>query len=77
MQKKLTCKRKLKKNIIKKSVFNREIALCKKLSKEMHGKCEWGRCKDCGVVPLLYKFHKGQLLEDPTEIRKIKTRIFK
>jgi len=69
---KLTCKTGLEKNIIKKEVFDREIALCKQLSKEHKGKCGWGRCKECGVIPLLYKLHKGQLLEDPAEIVKIK-----
>jgi len=67
---KLTCKTGLKKNIIKKEVFDREIALCKQLSKKHKGKCGWGKCKDCGVIPLLYKLHKGQLLEKPAEIKK-------
>ena len=76
-KKKLTCKTGLKKNIIKKEVFDREIALCKKLAKENKGKCEWGRCKNCGVIPFLYKLHKGKLLEKPTEIKKTKSKIIK
>lgn len=75
--KKLTCKTGLKKNIISKEVFDREIALCRKLFKENNGKCRWGRCKDCGVVPFLYKLHKGELLEDSAEIEKIKDNILK
>jgi len=71
---KLTCKTGLKKNIIKKEVFDREIALCRKLSKENRRKCGWGKCQDCGVIPLLYKLHKGQLLEDPVEITKVKNK---
>ena len=74
---KLTCKTGLKKNIIKKKVFDREIKLCQMLSKEHRGKCGWGRCKDCGVIPLLYKLYKGKLLEKPAEIRKAKSRISK
>lgn len=74
---KLTCKTGLKKNIIKKDVFKREIALCMMLSKKHKGKCGWGRCKDCGVIPLLYKLHKGQLLEDSLKITKIKKKILK
>lgn len=74
---KLTCKTGLKKNIIKKEVFDREIALCKILSKEHKGKCGWGRCKDCGVIPLLYKLHKGKLLERPADLAKIRKKIFK
>jgi hypothetical protein len=57
---------------IPKKVFDREIELCKKLSKENGGKCGWGICKDCGVIPLLYKLHKAELLESPEEIRKAK-----
>ncbi|XOB46322.1 MAG: hypothetical protein ACKKMV_02635 [Candidatus Nealsonbacteria bacterium] len=68
---------KLKKNIISKEVFDKEIALCKKLSKKNNGKCAWGKCKNCGVIPLLYKLHKGQLLEDSVEMAKIKGKLFK
>jgi len=77
MKNKLNCKTGLKKNIIKKNVFNREIALCKMLSKDNKGKCGWGTCKDCGVIPLLYKLHKGKLLEKSAEIKKAKSRIIK
>ena len=67
----------MKKNIIKKEVFDREIAFCSKLSKENKGKCAWGKCKDCGVIPLLYKLYKGKLLEKPAELAKIRKKIFK
>ncbi len=77
MKKKLTCKTGLKKNIIKKEVFKKEIVLCKMLSKENRGKCGWGKCKDCGVIPLLYKLHKGQLLDSPAKLAKIRNKIFK
>ncbi|NCO25117.1 hypothetical protein GW901_01135 [Candidatus Parcubacteria bacterium] len=74
---KLTCKTGLRENVIKEEVFEREIVLCQMLSKENKGKCGWGKCKDCGVIPLLIKLHKGQLLEDPAKIAKIKKRILK
>ena len=74
---KLTCKTWLKKNIIKKKVFDREIKLCQMLSKKHRGKCGWGKCRDCGVVPLLIKLYKGKLLEKPSEIKKAKSRITK
>jgi len=74
---KLTCKTGLKKNIIKKDVFDREIAICRNLSKENRRKCGWGKCQDCGVIPLLYKLHKGQLLEDSVEITKVKNKIIR
>ena len=74
---KLTCKTGLKKNIIKREVFKREIALCQMLSKKHRRKCGWGKCKDCGVIPLLYKLHRGHLLEKPADLAKIRKRIFK
>lgn len=76
MKKELTCKTGLKKNEIKKSLFDRELALCKKLSKENKGKCGWGKCKTCGVIPLLYKLHKGQLIEDASGLSKVKEQVF-
>ena len=66
-----------KKKFIGKEIFDKEIAMCKKLSKENEGKCAWGKCKDCGVIPLLYKLYKGQLLEKPAEIEKVKDKVFK
>lgn len=74
---KLTCKTGLQKNIINKEVFKRELALCHKLSRENGGKCGWGKCKDCGVIPLLYKLHEGELLEDPDEVTRAKDKIVK
>ncbi|MDD2696676.1 MAG: hypothetical protein PHE52_00760 [Candidatus Pacebacteria bacterium] len=76
-KKKLNCKTGLKKNIIKKDVFDREVALCKKLAKKNKGKCGWGKCNDCGVIPLLYKLHKGKLLEKPADLTRIRKNIFK
>lgn len=69
---KLTCKQGLKKGIVKKEVFDRELALCQKLAKKNKGKCGWGKCQHCGVIPLLYKLHKGELIEEPKEIKKVK-----
>lgn len=74
---KLTYTTGLKKNIIKKEVFDREIKLCEILSKKNKGKCGWGKCKDCGVIPFLYKLHRGKLLEKPAEIKKAKFKITK
>jgi len=61
--------------IMEKEVFDKEINICKRLSKENKGKCAWGICKDCGVIPLLYKLRKGKLLEKPAEIKKVKSKI--
>ncbi|MGW8185034.1 MAG: hypothetical protein ACWGHO_02910 [Candidatus Moraniibacteriota bacterium] len=70
--KKPICRAGLKKNIIKKEIFEREAALCKNLAKENGGKCNWGVCDKCGVLPLLYKLHKGVLLEKPEELKEIR-----
>ena len=52
--------------------FEKEIATCKELSKKNGGKCNWGECEKCGVIPLLYKLGKGKLYEDRDEIKKIR-----
>ena len=77
MNNKVTCKTGLQKNIINAEVFERETTLCRKLSQENGGKCGWGVCKDCGVIPLLHKLRKGEILEDPDEIKKVKDKIAK
>lgn len=76
-KKKITCKTGLKKNIIKKAVFDRELELCRMLAKKHKGKCGWGKCKDCGVIPFLYKLYKGKLLENPVDLANIRKKIFK
>jgi len=70
------CKTGLKKNIINKEVFDREIGLCGKLSKENGGKCGWGECMKCGVILLLIKLYKGEILEgaEAEKIKKEKTK---
>ncbi|MEA2098115.1 MAG: hypothetical protein U9P70_03520 [Patescibacteria group bacterium] len=75
--KKVACEAGRKKYVLKKSVFEKEIEFCKKMSKKNKGKCAWGKCKDCGVLPLLYKLHKGELIEDKDEIKKMKKDILK
>lgn len=78
MNKKPTCQTGLRKNVISKTVFEREIKLCQQLNREAGGQgCGWGKCRDCGVIPLLWKLHEGILLEDKKELKKIKEEIFK
>ena len=60
---------------ISKELFQKEIDMCKQLSKENGNKCNWGEYNKCGVIPLLYKIHKGILLEDEQEIKDIKKQI--
>ncbi len=76
-KKNISCKTGLKKNVISKKVFDREMELCQMLSRENGGRCGWGRCKDCGAVPLLIKLHKGILLEEKDEIQKAKKKYFR
>ena len=72
----LSCSTDIMAGVISEEVFDRELALCKKLSSENGGKCGWGRCADCGVVPLLYKLHKGVLLEGE-ELLRIKNEVLR
>lgn len=58
---------------ITKKIFDKEIAMCRKLYKKSKG-CQWGKCKDCGVVPLLYKLHSGLVVENKKDIKKLKAR---
>lgn len=75
--KKPTCKTGLKKNVISKNVFDREIELCRQLNKESNGRgCSWGKCANCGVIPLLIKLHKGILIEDKKELKDKRREVF-
>jgi hypothetical protein len=74
---KVTCKDGLKRNTIKKIIFDREVLLCRQLAKEKKGKCGWGKCKDCGVVPLLWKLYKGELFIDKKELAATRKKLLK
>jgi len=76
MEKDFDSKTKLEAGAISEEVFNRELGMCKKLNKRNGGKCCWGECNRCGVVPLLFKLHKGELLEKPEEIASKKKALF-
>lgn len=49
--------------------------MCKKLSREKGSECNWGECGKCGVIPLLYKLHKGKFLEKQKDILEAKNNI--
>jgi hypothetical protein len=57
--------------MISKKTFEKEIEICQKQYAKKKS-CAWGKCKNCGVVPLLVKLCKGKLVEDEKEIKKIK-----
>jgi hypothetical protein len=55
-----------------KETFEREIKMCRELSKKNGGKCNWGECEKCGVILLLYKLGKGEFYENASELKKLK-----
>lgn len=57
---------------INKETLESEVALCRSLAKKNQGKCNWGECKKCGVLPLLNKLYSGNVLEDPKKILQFK-----
>jgi len=57
---------------MEKEIFEKEITMCRKLSKKNGGNCNWGECGKCGVVPLLYKLGRGEVYENKDEVEKIK-----
>lgn len=62
--------------LISKEVFDKEIEMCRQLNKKNSGKCNWGVCSQCGVLPILMKLYEGKILEDSAEINKMKNIIF-
>lgn len=54
--------------------FDKEIKICQKMHKEKGG-CNWGRCDECGVVPLLHKLSTGEVVEDGEVVRKLKEKM--
>ncbi len=39
------------------------------------GGCNWGKCDECGVVPLLHKLSTGEVVEDKEEVEKLKKKV--
>lgn len=56
--------------------ITKEKNLCKQLYFENKGGCSWGKCKDCGVLPLLHKLETGTVIEDSLEVKTLKEQIF-
>ncbi|MFA4999912.1 MAG: hypothetical protein WC545_00935 [Patescibacteria group bacterium] len=55
-------------------VYKKETKTCARLFKEKGG-CKWGKCAECGVIPLLYKFESGVKLENEHDIKELKNEI--
>ncbi|MGE5329693.1 MAG: hypothetical protein ACM3KR_09330 [Deltaproteobacteria bacterium] len=62
--------------LISEDVFRNEVSMCKNLNKKNSGGCNWGKCNECGVLPLLIKLHEGRLIEDSSEVNALKEKIF-
>jgi len=63
--------------IVSKDTFDKEIQMCRELNRKNSGRCNWGECNRCGVLPFLIKLHEGKLLETSSEINEFKEKIFK
>jgi hypothetical protein len=61
---------------ISRETFKKEIKMCQELAHKNGGKCQWGECDKCGVIPLLYKLSEGKFLEDKKEIKDLKKELF-
>lgn len=59
-------------NSMEQKIFKKEIAMCQELSKKNGGRCNWGECEKCGVIPLLYKLGKGEFYEKEDEVKELK-----
>lgn len=53
-----------------------EKNLCKQLYHENKGGCHWGKCKNCGVIPLLHKLETGVVLENEEAVKELKKSVF-
>lgn len=56
--------------------FDKEIKICQKMYKEKGG-CNWGKCDECGVVPLLHKLKTGEVVEEKGDVEKLKNKLLK
>ena len=54
--------------------FEKEIKICQKMYKEKGG-CSWGKCDECGVLPLLHKLQTGYVVEESVEVQKLKKKL--
>lgn len=61
---------------VNKETFDKEIGMCQELFKKQKG-CNWGKCENCAVIPLLYKLHKGEVIENMEDVKKLKDKILK
>lgn len=58
-------------------IFLKELLICRELYQRDNGKCNWGECAHCGVIPMLYKLHKGETYESEEKVKELRQTIFK
>lgn len=63
-------------NNIEKEIFEKEISMCRELFQKNGGKCNWGKCDKCGVIPLLFKLGKGEIYENKNQVVELRKSIF-
>ena len=56
--------------------FEKELTMCRRLSEGNGGRCNWGECAHCGVIPLLHKLRHGVLLESAEAVGNAKKEVF-
>lgn len=56
-------------------VYQKEFAMCQKLFQKNGGKCNWGECATCGVIPLLHKLETGEIVESVEDVKELKKSI--
>lgn len=49
--------------------------MCRELFRKNDGKCAWGECRTCGVIPLLFKLGKGEMYEEADAAARLKESI--
>jgi hypothetical protein len=60
--------------MLDKQTFEKEIKICQKMYKEKGG-CNWGKCEECGAVPLLHKLNTDEVVEDKEEVERLRKTI--
>jgi hypothetical protein len=60
---------------ISQETFETEIEMCKKHFQKKQC-CAWGKCENCGVVPLLVKLHEGGIVDNKQDIEALKEMYF-
>ncbi len=57
-----------------KEVYDKETEICHQEFNKNKG-CNWGKCENCGVIPLLHKLNTNEVIEDKEKINKLKNNI--